>query len=105
MAHYIMLLKVTDEGTAALDELADYMKAITDSWGVIGGPSEIYATMGEHDLVVHGNASSDEDVAWLAAQIARDGKAKPVTMRAFTDDEVRAIIEHPPAEPLHIVGH
>lgn len=103
MPHYFMLLKATSEGAAHLDAAASYMKDITDSWGVIGGPSAIFMTMGEYDFVISGEAQKDEDVAWLAAQIAKDGWAKPVTMRAFTRDEVVGLFDHPPAEPMKIV--
>lgn len=103
MKHYVMMLKLTGQGIRSLDQVGDLMRAVTEDWGLLGGKAEAYAVMGEYDFIVHGTAKSDEDITWFAAQVAHSGLLAPQTMRAFTDAEMDAIFEHPPAEPLRII--
>ena len=94
MAHYILLLKYTDQGirnvkdttkrAAAFGEMAEKMGAKVTS---------ILWTMGQYDLVTHLEAPNDETVAALSVGVSRLGNVSAQTLRAFTAAEVDGILK------------
>ncbi len=54
---------------------------------------DLYLTMGGHDLVVMVEAPNDEAVAKFALKIGSLGNVRTTTLKAFTEQEYRNIIE------------
>jgi uncharacterized protein with GYD domain len=82
MPVYITLIKWTDQGRAKVDSLADHGATTIGNW----------VTMGQYDQIAVNEAPDDETAAKLALMIAGRGNAETETLRAFTMDEVRALI-------------
>jgi uncharacterized protein with GYD domain len=94
MAHYILLLRYTDQGirnikdttkrAAAFQEMAEKMGAKVQS---------ILWTMGQYDLVSHVEAPNDETASALSVGVGKLGNVSIQTLRAFTAAEVEGIIK------------
>ena len=91
-----MLIKLTAAG-ANQDELPTIMRKIAEAWAIVGGSAQVYATAGDYDLVIEGEAENAMDVTWLGAQFAKNG-VSTCTMRAFGQDEVQAAFDAHPTE-------
>lgn len=97
MAQYILLLNYTQQGIAKIKDSpnrAEAARALARECGA--EMKELYLTMGEHDLVVRVEAKSDEAMARLALAIGAQGNVRSKTLRAFTEDEFRAIVQSLP---------
>jgi uncharacterized protein with GYD domain len=57
---------------------------------------DIYLTLGDTDLVAHVEADSDEAMARFALAIGSQGNVRSKTLRAFTEDEFREIVQSLP---------
>ncbi len=93
MAQFVYLVKYTQQGIAnAKDtvERADAFKAMAKNMG--GNVTTLLWTMGRYDLVCVLDAPDDETAAAISLKIAALGNVRPQSMRAFTADEVGAII-------------
>ena len=93
MPTYISLVSWTDEGVKNVKEsperLDDFKKSVQDAGGKVVG---FYLTMGRYDMVVITESTSDEVIASNMLSTARKGSIRSETMKAFTEDEYRAII-------------
>ena len=93
MPTYISLVNWTDEGIKKVKEsperLDDFKKAVQNAGGKVVG---FYLTMGRYDMVVIGESPSDEVVASQMLSTASKGSVRTETLKAFTEDEYRAII-------------
>ncbi len=54
---------------------------------------DLYLTMGGYDLVVTVEAPNDDAVAKFALAIGSIGNVRSTTLKAFTEEEYRGIIE------------
>jgi uncharacterized protein with GYD domain len=94
MPTYIQLLKWTDQGrknaASIADRVDEVVKRSESEFGVkvLGA----YVTMGQYDQVVVCEAPNDEAIAKVAMLVAGRGNAVSETVRAFTNDEVRALV-------------
>jgi uncharacterized protein with GYD domain len=57
---------------------------------------DLYLTLGDHDLVAHIEAESDEAMARFALAVGSQGNVRSKTLRAFTEDEFREIVQSLP---------
>jgi uncharacterized protein with GYD domain len=92
MAKFVSLLNWTDQGAkdaASSVERAEAAKAVAAQ---MGGSFEIYWTMGQCDMVVVSDFPDDETAAAFLAKVASLGNIRSSTMRAFTSDEVKAVM-------------
>ena len=93
MPTYISLVSWTDEGVKNVKEsperLDAFKKSVQDAGGKVVG---FYLTMGRYDMVVITESTSDEVIASNMLSTARKGSIRSETMKAFTEDEYRAII-------------
>ena len=93
MPTYISLVNWTDEGIKKVKEsperLDDFKKAVQNAGGKVVG---FYLTMGRYDMVVIGESPSDEVIAGQMLSTASKGSVRTETLKAFTEDEYRAII-------------
>jgi uncharacterized protein with GYD domain len=97
MAQYILLLNYTQQGIAKVKDSpnrAEAARALARECGA--EMKELYLTLGEHDLVVRVEAKNDEAMARLALAIGAQGNVRSKTLRAFTEDEFRTIVQSLP---------
>ncbi len=97
MAQYILLLNYTQQGIAKIKDSPNRAEAARALARECGAElKELYLTMGEYDLVVRVEAKSDEAMARLALAIGAQGNVRSKTLRAFTEDEFRTIVQSLP---------
>ncbi len=94
MPTYISLVRYTQQGVQNIKDTParlDATKQASQSLGV-----EIkgwYLTMGQYDLVTIIEAPDDETVAKIALTVGLRGNVRTETLRAFTEEETRRIVE------------
>jgi len=94
MPRYITLLDWTDQGVQNFKESVDRYEAAEKAFQELGVSFEdVHWTLGRHDLVGVVNAPDDETLAAALLQVASLGNIRSETLRAFTRDEMRGIIE------------
>jgi len=92
MAKFVSLLNWTDQGArdaASTVERAEAAKALAAQ---MGGSLEVYWTMGQYDIVAISDFPDDETAVAFLAKVTSLGNLHSSTMRAFTADEVNAIM-------------
>ena len=94
MPTYIQLLKWTDQGRKNAATIADRVDEVVKRSEAEFGIKLIgaYVTMGQYDQIVVSEAPNDEAIAKVAMLVAGRGNAITETVRAFTNDEVRALL-------------
>ncbi len=94
MATYISLINWTDQGIKAFRESVDRSEAARELAEKLGGSfKEIYWTLGPYDIVGVLEAPDDETVEAALLGIASQGNVRTTTLRAFSADEMRAIVQ------------
>jgi uncharacterized protein with GYD domain len=93
MPTYISLINWTDKGIAAFKDTVDRAEAGKQLAGSFGGTlKEIYWSIGPYDIVAISEAPDDESATAFALALGAQGNVRTTTMRAFSGDEMRAII-------------
>ena len=93
MVTYIALASFTDQGIRNIKETtrrADAVKEMGAKFGV--NMKEIYWTLGQYDLVVFLEAPDDAAATAFGLSIAAAGNVRMQTLRAFSKDEMNAIL-------------
>ena len=93
MATYIVLASYTDQGIRNVKDTtkrADAVRDLAKKFGVTA--REFYWTMGAHDLVVVFDAPDDAAMTALGMTIGSAGNVRTETMRAFSRDEMQAVL-------------
>lgn len=93
MATYIVLANYTDQGIRTVKDTtkrADAVRELAKKFGATA--REFYWTMGNHDIVVVFEAPDDAAMTALSLTIAQAGNVRTQTMRAFSRDEVNAML-------------
>ena len=94
MAQYVVLCNFTDQGIRAVRDTvkrADTAKEDAAKLGV--KMKEIYWTLGEYDIVTLVEAPDEQSVTAFGLALASQGNVKMQTLRAFTRDEVAAVLK------------
>lgn len=97
MSIYIMLMNYTEQGIGNVKgspKRADAARFLAKSCGA--ELKELYLTMGEYDLIAAVEAEKDEAVARFALALGSIGNVRSKTLKAFTEQEYRNIIESLP---------
>jgi uncharacterized protein with GYD domain len=93
MPMYVGLYKFTAKGAGDMKSLPERINESIKTWEAMGGKTTaVLATMGRYDLVTIGEAPSDEMAATFAAGLAARGYVTTETLRAFTVDEIGALL-------------
>ena len=93
MARYVSLINWTDQGIAAFQDTTDRADAAADLAKSLGAElHEIYWCLGAYDLVAILEAPDDETVTAFALKLSSAGNVRTATMRAYSRDEMSAII-------------
>jgi uncharacterized protein with GYD domain len=93
MATYIVLASYTDQGIRTVKDTtkrADAVREVAKKFGVTA--REFYWTMGSHDVVVVFDAPDDAAMTALGMTIGSAGNVRTETMRAFSRDEMQAVL-------------
>ena len=97
MATYITLGNFTEQGIRDVRETtkrADAVKAAAKKLGVT--MKDIYWTMGQYDVVAMFEAPDDVSISALALAIGAAGNIRSQTMRAYSKDEMNAVLKKLP---------
>jgi uncharacterized protein with GYD domain len=93
MPTYIVLGSFTDQGIRGVKDTtkrADAVKEHAKKFGVTA--KEFYWTLGAHDMVVILDAPDDAAMSAFGMSVGSAGNVRTQTMRAFSKDEVNAIL-------------
>jgi uncharacterized protein with GYD domain len=93
MATYVVLFKFTDQGIRAVkntSQRASQAAEMAKSFGC--EMTSIYWTLGEYDLVSTVTAPDDQSLCAFGLAVGSAGNVHTQTMRAFTKDEIGAIL-------------
>ena len=94
MARYVVLLDWTEQGVANFQDSVDRYESAQEQFQQMDVKfTDVYWTLGEHDLVGVLEAPDDESAAAALLRVAAQGNIRTKTMRAFTLDEMRGVIE------------
>lgn len=94
MPRYVTLVNWTPEGISDFKETVDRHEANEQRIAEVGARFvDAYWTLGDHDLVIVIEAPDDESATAALLMVGSAGKIRTKTMRAFTRDEMRAVID------------
>jgi uncharacterized protein with GYD domain len=94
MSTYIMLMNYTEQGIRNIKgspKRADAARFLAKSCGA--ELKYLYLTMGEYDLIAMVEAENDDAVAKFALALGSIGNVRSTTLKTFTEQEYRNIIE------------
>jgi uncharacterized protein with GYD domain len=93
MPTYISLIKLTHQGVTGIKQGPARLDAGKETLRSFGSElKEFYLTLGRYDLVAISEASDDMAAAKVALAISSAGNVSTETLRAFTEDEYRDIV-------------
>jgi uncharacterized protein with GYD domain len=93
MATFIMLACFTEQGiknSKQMIERADAFRHMAEKLGVT--VKQVYWTLGSRDVVAICEAPNDEAATTLALSVSSRGNVRSETLRAFSVDEMKAIL-------------
>lgn len=97
MPKYVVLIDWTEQGVRDFKSSVDRYEAASDQLEALGIRfTDIYWTLGTHDLVSMVDAPDDETLAAGLLAIAGAGNIRTTTLRAFDRDEMRSVIAKTP---------
>ncbi len=97
MPGYVTLYKFTQKGLRNIKDLPQRIaqaKAVAEQMG--GRAIGVWMLLGEYDLIAIGEAPDDLTAAAFAAANGALGNATSLTMRAFSEDEIKQILSKLP---------
>ena len=93
MPTYVVLGKYTDQGGRNINDAVTRLIAVQQRLQDAGGKMlRWHMTLGEYDLVTIIEVPSDDDVLQLALEVATVGNLRTTTLRAFTQEQVAAVV-------------
>ncbi len=93
MATYIFLGNFTDQGARTIKDSPKRAVAVKEAAKKFGVTmKEIYWTMGQYDMVVLFEAPDDISISALALAVGSAGNIRGQSLRAFSKDEMGAIL-------------
>ena len=94
MSKYLILFRFTQKGIENIKESPDRVEAAKQLFRDMNAEVEkFYGLMGRYDTMFIVEAPDDETMVKAAAAIGSLGYVKTETLRAFTEEEYRSIIE------------
>ena len=93
MPTYISLIKLTHQGVTSIKEGPARLEAGKDTLKAFGSELKaFYLTMGRYDLITISEAADEMAAAKVALAIGSAGNVTTETLRAFTEDDYREIV-------------
>ena len=97
MASYVLLMSLTEEGARGIKDAPARIAAGMKGWEAMGGKTlSFHVTMGPYDYVAVVEAPSDEVAAAYALTLASQGNVTTLSMKAFTVEQMGAIVAKMP---------
>jgi uncharacterized protein with GYD domain len=94
MSKYVVLVNWTEQGVKAANETVQRAERVGQLAERLGGHMDLLLwTMGRYDLVGVFDMPNDEAFSALALQVGMTGATTTESLRAFTADEVTAILQ------------
>lgn len=94
MPSYVTTINWTAQGIANFQDSVDRFDAAVEQFEKLGVRiADAYWTLGEFDMVVTVEASDDESATAALLQLGSLGNVRTKTMRAFSRDEMRSVID------------
>ena len=94
MPTYIALVDWTDQGVRDFKGSVDRYEAAQSAFESLGVRfTDIWWTLGTHDMVTTVEARDDETLAAALLSVAGQGNFRTTTLRAFTREEMRSVID------------
>jgi uncharacterized protein with GYD domain len=93
MPRYVALIDWTEQGVRNFKDSVDRYEAASGQLEAMGVRfTDIYWTLGSHDIVSVIDAPDDQTLAAGLLAVAGQGNIRTTTLRAFTADEMRSVI-------------
>jgi uncharacterized protein with GYD domain len=100
MASYIILAGFTEQGIRNVKETTLRAEAFRESAKKLGcSVREIYWTLGQYDIVSVVDSPDEASITALALAIGSGGNVRTQLLRAFTQNEMKAILGKLNAKP------
>ncbi|HMD21350.1 MAG TPA: GYD domain-containing protein [Alloacidobacterium sp.] len=97
MAAYMVLSKWTAQGVQNVKQSPSRVDAARKAFEATGFKlKEVYMTLGQYDIVLVVEAPDDATFAKALLTVVAGGNIQTETLRAFTEDEYRAIVSSLP---------
>jgi uncharacterized protein with GYD domain len=94
MPHYVLLMNWTEQGVKTFKDSVDRSEAARTALAAQGlDLGEIYWTIGPYDLVCISEAPDDASLSAALLALGAQGNLRTTTLRAFTADEFRGVIQ------------
>jgi uncharacterized protein with GYD domain len=101
MATYISLVNFTDQGVRHIRQTTERAKGLVNIAAKLGIKiKDTYWTMGVFDAVFIADAPDDETMTSLAVSMGSIGNIRTQTLRAFSADEMTAILAKLPVADI-----
>ena len=93
MPTYVALIDWTEQGVQNFRDTVDRYEAAESAFESLGVRfTNVHWTLGTHDMVTTVEAPDDETLAAALLSVAGQGNVRTTTLRAFSGEEMRAII-------------
>ena len=93
MPQYVALIDWTDQGARNFKDTVDRFEAAENAFKELGVSfTNVWWTLGSHDLVATVEGPDDDTLAAALLAVAAQGNLRSETLRAFSREEMRAII-------------
>jgi uncharacterized protein with GYD domain len=97
MPTYVSLIDWTQQGIANFKDTVDRYEDAQQQFEQLGVRFvDVYWTLGEHDIVSVLEAPDDETATAALLAVGAQGNIRTKTMRAFSRDEMRTVIDKAP---------
>jgi uncharacterized protein with GYD domain len=97
MVTYIALASFTDQGARAIKDTVKRADAVRELAGRFGvNMTSIYWTLGQYDVVTVCEAKDEASITAFGLALASQGNVKTQTLRAFSRDEMSAVLSKLP---------
>jgi uncharacterized protein with GYD domain len=97
MPRFVSLIDWTQQGIANFRDTVDRYEAAEQQLEQLGVRFiDVYWTLGEHDIVAVLEAPDDETATAALLAVGSQGNIRTKTMRAFSRDEMRAVLDKAP---------
>jgi uncharacterized protein with GYD domain len=93
MPQYILLANWTDQGIKQVKETIQrgeqFKQLVQQAGGTVHG---VFWTQGRYDVAARVEVADDETMTAIALRLGSGGNVRTETLRAFTADEMKAIV-------------
>jgi uncharacterized protein with GYD domain len=97
MATYVVLVNFTEQGIRHIRQTTERAKQLVNAAANLGITiKDIYWTMGAYDAVFTADGPDDDTMTALAVSMGAIGNIRTQTMRAFSADEMKRILDKLP---------